>query len=191
MAFFSEQANADECDGVSELKKTKCTDFCMVYPNCNSRKTINNILFFFLSLCHFLCVFQQDGQAPTVTAIATIRSDEKVIVNGKEVNTDQPVKESKIEVIENKLTTNATQVTDIKPPTKLLEQKLTEPQSQPQAQQVQLIQASSGTPIKSTSKDDEKDKDKTEDETDTDEAETSIVTADYIQQSMCLIEEFI
>lgn len=135
---------------------------------------MNNVSFF----CHFLS--SQQDQPATVTTIASIRSDDKMFVNGKEVNNDQPVKVSRIELIENKLTSNATQPFEMKTPTKLLEQKLTEP-LQPQVQQV--AQATlSATPTKSTQKDKDKTKE-TNDEDDEDD-ESSIVTADYIQQSM-------
>lgn len=104
-------------------------------------------------------------------------------MNGKEVNNEQPVKVSRIEVIENKLPTNTTQSPETKPPiTKLLEQKLTEPQT------VQQTEATPATPSTPTQKDSEKIKEEKEDD---DDAESSIVTADYIQQSELMIIETI
>lgn len=50
---------------------------------------------------HFFLVSLQTNQSGEIATISTIKPDQKVFVNGKEVSNDQPVKISKIEVIEN------------------------------------------------------------------------------------------
>lgn len=50
---------------------------------------------------HFFLVSLQTNQSGEIATISTIKPDQKVFVNGKEVANDQPVKISKIEVIEN------------------------------------------------------------------------------------------
>lgn len=139
----------------------------------------------------FIFCLQKGQSTTTVTAIASIPSDNKVFVNGKELTSDQPVKVSKIEVIENKMSINANQASDVKTPTSVVaEQKsaekpqlqtpVTAPTPTPTPAQTDI----SATPTKPAQKDSAKEKSDSKPENiDDSEAEVSIVTADYIQQS--------
>lgn len=126
--------------------------------------------------------FFQTQDAADVTAIGNKKSDQnqKIFVNGKEVNNDVPVKISKIEVIENNITKEIPETSN---KIKTIEQKSTE---QSQQQQIKTIIAS--TPNSSQLEATPKTKaDKVDATEPNDSVESSIVTADYIQQSMLCI----
>lgn len=144
--------------------------------------TWNKHVFVFGVLFSFLFRLQKGQSTTTVTTIASIPSDNKLFINGKELISDQPVKVSKIEVIENKLSVNVNQSSDAK--ISVIEQKATE-----QMQQVQTpastqakTQDISTSPTKPAQKDSAKEKSDAKPEN-VDDPEESIVTADYIQQS--------
>lgn len=122
--------------------------------------------------CSFFSLYFQQDQQPATVEI--LKPNDSIFVNGTEVDKSQPVKVSKIEILENKVI-NANQFAlEKKPET---EQTPTNPTT------VQTIEtpAATATPTKLTStpvKVMEKKRPTKE------ELETSIVTADYIQQSM-------
>lgn len=108
-------------------------------------------------------------QITTVAAVTTFKPNESTCVNGKEVEKDQPMKVSKIEVLENKVNTSVNPVTS---ETKIEPSEPTAPVNQSPQPKI------TATPTKSSSKEPEKAKPTNE------EIESTIVTADYIQQSM-------
>lgn len=105
------------------------------------------------SRLYFVILFFQQDQGNTTTS--GLKPDENLLVNGKDLINDQPVKISRIELIENKLNANP-----------LPESKFT-------SQQIQLDNP------KATSKEKEN----------CEGDQSSIVTADYIQQSKKYLNE--
>lgn len=116
-----------------------------------------------------------------------------MFVNGKEVNNDQPVKISRIELVENKVNAGINAQIELKPEPKVAEQKPIDLPVQvtpitpatpatpaapatPATPATPVTPAKPATPAKPNQKEVQKVKD--------DAAESSIVTADYIQQSM-------
>lgn len=103
------------------------------------------------------------------------------------MSSDQPVKVSRIELIENKLSANVKETTESDTPTKVVERKPTEQQTQSEQKTPIKTTVTPATPSKPTAtKDSTKEKNEKTDikQDNLDDSETSIVTADYIQQSM-------
>lgn len=112
---------------------------------------------------------QQQNQ----TTVEVLRPSDNILVNGTEVDKEHPAEVAKIEVIENKVITSVSQPESVE----------TKCDSEPVVlNQIQLPTAIATTPTKSAAT--------TAEETEIKkkpsivDKETSIVTADYIQQSM-------
>lgn len=88
--------------------------------------TINTVCDFLFS---FLLYFGQN-QSTGIATISSLNSDNNIFVNGKEVNSDQSVKVSKIEVIDNEMNIDANKPPDADEKVNEIEQKSTESQAQ-------------------------------------------------------------
>lgn len=109
--------------------------------------------------------------------MSALNTDQKIFVNGEEVNKDQPVKISKIEVIENILTPTKPETDKLKLQLESLEKPAEAQKSEvlmkSQTKESQETQEGLNTPVKVNT-------DLSIDQN----IESTIVTPDYIQQSM-------
>lgn len=121
---------------------------------------------------HFFLVSLQTNQSEEITAISTVVPNQNVFVNGTELANDQPVKISKIEVIENtKINQNLETETETKAES-IVKDQLNASQLETLTKTVETNPSTTTTSnvgISATPK--------------PENPEDSIVTPDYIQQS--------
>lgn len=132
---------------------------------------------------HFFLVSLQTNQSGEIATISTIKPDQKVFVNGKEVSNDQPVKISKIEVIENtKINKSIETETESKTEPDVKDQLNASQLKTPTSEPTKTVETKPSTTIPTTTTTTNVGTTTTTTPT-PENPEESIVTPDYIQQS--------